>query len=205
MITVLVDKGHGDPPLTGGKESPDGRLKEYVWALEMAKMVVDSLKAKGVPAILLVPETKDIPISERVRRVNRFCSQLGSSNVLLVSIHNNAAKSDRKWHDARGFSVFVSKNASSRSKLCAAIFTEEARKANLLGNRSVPKEGYWTWSWTRYDIGILKYSKCPAVLTENLFQDNRQDVDFLLSHTGKKIICNLTVKAIQRYINEVLK
>ena len=32
---------------------------------------------------------------------------------------------------------------------------------------------------------ILKHTKCPAVLTENLFQDNKEDVGFLLSEEGK--------------------
>ena len=42
----------------------------------------------------------------------------------------------------------------------------------------------------------------PAVLTENLFQDNRDDVTFLLSDEGKEVITSLHVKAIISYIEE---
>jgi len=48
---------------------------------------------------------------------------------------------------------------------------------------------------------ILKYTKCPAVLTENLFQDNRTDVDFLLSEAGKRAIVDLHVNGIINYLS----
>ena len=198
-MIVLVDNGHGID--TKGKCSPDRRLHEYKWAREMARMVVGELRARGIDARLLVPEEKDIPILIRVRRVNTVCDKEGSGNVLLVSIHNNACGNDGQWHDASGFSVFCSKNASSRSKLCASFFTEEAESRRLLGNRSVPAGRFWTWSWTKSDIGILKNSKCPAVLTENLFQDNKADVNLLLSGKGKEDICDLHVQAIFKYID----
>lgn len=48
---------------------------------------------------------------------------------------------------------------------------------------------------------ILKHTKCPAVLTENLFQDNRTDVDFLLSEAGKRAIVDLHVNGIVNYLS----
>ena len=49
---------------------------------------------------------------------------------------------------------------------------------------------------------ILKHTKCPAVLTENLFQDNKEDVDFLMSPEGKKAITDLHVKGIMKYLEK---
>lgn len=49
---------------------------------------------------------------------------------------------------------------------------------------------------------ILKHTKCPSVLTENLFQDNREDVAFLLSDEGKEVITALHVNGIMSYIKE---
>lgn len=40
---------------------------------------------------LLVPEDDDIPLAERVRRINAHCLALGKKNVIVVSIHVNAA------------------------------------------------------------------------------------------------------------------
>ena len=47
---------------------------------------------------------------------------------------------------------------------------------------------------------ILKHSLCPAVLTENLFQDNKEDVEYLMSDKGIKEIVNIHVNGIVNYI-----
>lgn len=202
-MILLLDNGHGAN--TKGKCSPDKRLKEYEWARDMVRLIAQKAKAKGIQVEYITPETYDVPLTTRRDRVNDLCRKYGTKNCILVSVHNNAAGDDGKWHDARGFSVFVSKNASTNSKRCAAIFTEEAQARNLLGNRSVPPEKYWTWSWTKSDIYILKNTNCPAVLTECLFQDNKADVDYLLSEAGKETIAELHIAAIERYIKTMPK
>ena len=47
---------------------------------------------------------------------------------------------------------------------------------------------------------ILNHTKCPAVLTENLFQDAKAYCDFLLSAEGKKAIKQLHVQGIISYV-----
>lgn len=197
-IKVIIDNGHGDPPLTGGKLSPDGRLKEYHYCREIAQRVSRQLTLRGIDTIMLVPEKTDTPLRERVRKVNGWARKLGAGNVVLVSIHNNAAGADGKWHSARGFSVFLSKNASEKSKRLARIFTDNATAMGLMGNRAVPKEKYWVQS-----LAMTRDTACPAVLTENLFQDNREDVDFLLSEEGKQAITRLHVDSIIQYIKSL--
>lgn len=200
-MKILIDNGHGSN--TAGKRSPDKRLYEYAWSRQCARRLVDALKEKGHDAELITPEKYDVSLTTRVYRVNRICKAVGAKNCLLVSIHNNAARTDGKWDEASGFSVFVSKNASANSKKLARLFTCEAIRRDLMGNRSIPQEKYWTWSWTKKDIYILKETACPAVLTENLFQDNRDDVDFLLSEEGMKELVDLHVTAIENYIKSL--
>ena len=199
-MIVLIDNGHGK---TSGNSSPDRTIYEYAWARETAQRIENILKQKGVSATRIVTEEKDISLSERCRRVNTICKAYGVKNCLLVSIHNNASGSDRQWHEGSGFSVFVSKNASEKSKRLAQIMTDEAMKRNMMGNRSIPKEKYWTWSWTNKDIYLLKNTACPAVLTENMFQDNREDVKTLLSEEGKQKLVDIHVEAIIKYINSL--
>ena len=79
----------------------------------------------------------------------------------------------------------------------------EAMKRELMGNRSVPLQKYWTWSWTNKDIYILKNTACPAVLTENMFQDHKGDVDYLLSEEGMKELVQLHVDSITKYIKSL--
>lgn len=192
-MMILIDNGHGVDTL--GKCSPDRRLREYRYCREIAQEVSRQLSLKGVDTMLLAPEETDVPLRERVRRTNAWARRLGPKNVALVSIHNNAAGADGKWHSARGFSVFLSKNASERSKRLARIFTENATAMGLMGNRSVPKEKYWVKS-----LAMTRDTICPALLTENLFQDNREDVNFLLSEEGKQAITELHVNSILQYI-----
>lgn len=80
----------------------------------------------------------------------------------------------------------------------AQIFTEIATEMELMGNRSVPTEKYWVKS-----LAMTRDTICPAVLTENLFQDNKDEVRFLLSEDGKKAITNLHVNSIIKYINSI--
>lgn len=199
-MKILLDAGHGIN--TPGKQSPDGRLREYAWARDIAKRLEDRLKKLGLDVQRVTPEEYDVPISVRVSRINAVCASVGSRNVLLVSIHNNAA-GDGKWVTAKGFSVFVSKNSSANSKKCAAFFTDEAVSRGMTGNRSVPMCKYWTWNWTSSDIGILKRSNCPAVLTENGFMDNREECDYLLSEEGKQQYVDLHVAAITKYVESL--
>nr|DAJ60184.1 MAG TPA: Cell wall hydrolase autolysin [Caudoviricetes sp.] len=197
-MKILIDNGHGAE--TPGKCSPDGRLREYRYCREIAQRVSRELTLRGHDCILLTPEQSDVALGERVRRANAWARKLGAKNVVLVSIHNNAAGADGKWHSARGFSVFVSKNASDSSRRLARIFTDNAAAQGLAGNRSIPAERYWVQS-----LAMTRDTNCPAVLTENLFQDNREDTDYLLSEEGKRAIVKLHVDSLTEYINTISK
>lgn len=191
----ILDAGHGCNTL--GKCSPDKRLLEYEWARDMVKRIASKLQAKGVQVHILVPEITDVKLGVRTHRVNALCKQYGAKNCLLVSVHNNAAGSDGKWHDATGWSGFVAPKCSANSKRLAQLLYAEAAKAGLKGNRCVPASKYWVGNFA-----IVRDTNCPAVLTENLFMDNRQECDYLLSEQGKETLAQLHVNAIVNYINE---
>ena len=193
-MKVLIDNGHGSN--TAGKCSPDRSLREYTWAREIASRLVAELRKRGLDAERIVTEETDISLRERCRRVNAHCGKLGAKNVILISIHINAAKSDGRWHDASGWSVWIAPNASQKSKILAQTLYDEAAKRNLKGNRSVPSCRYWVGNFA-----IVRDTNCPAVLTENLFQDNKAEVEFLMSERGKQEIVNLHADAIQKYIS----
>lgn len=191
-MKVLIDNGHGVDTL--GKRSPDGRLREYLWAREIAATIEGELKARGYNAERIVTETSDVALSERCRRVNNHCRREGNANVLLVSIHVNAA-GNGGWKSARGWSGWVYTQAGAKSKQLAQLLYDEAAKRDLKGNRSVPPCKYWTANFY-----ILRHTACAAVLTENLFQDNEEDVNYLLSEEGKRAIVDLHVEGIVNYI-----
>lgn len=197
-MLILIDNGHGEN--TAGKRSPDGRLREYKYAREIAAEVVKRLKTMDYNAQQLVTEDNDISLSVRCKRVNDICKHFGTSNVLVVSIHCNAAGADGKWHDARGWQACVSLNASAKSKQLAS-YLFDAAQAQGLRMRS-PKPGQ---KWWAQNLAICRDTNCPAVLTENLFQDNLADVEFLLSDKGCEAIVNLHVNGIINFIKYIEK
>lgn len=197
-MKILIDNGHGID--TQGKQSPDGRLKEYAFAREIAKRVVKCLQCKGYDAQRIVEEETDISLSMRCKRVNDICRKVGAKNVLLVSVHSNAAGADRKWHNAKGFSAHVGKNASNNSKKLASCLWNKAIGLGLKGNRAVPNEKYIV-----QNLAMCRDTLCPAVLTENLFYDNQEDLEFLLSEDGKATITKVHVDGIVSYINSLEK
>lgn len=192
---VILDAGHGRD--TAGKRSPDGRLLEYAYAREIAVRLERELKARGYDAQRIVPEENDISLKERCNRANRIYAAAGKK-AILVSIHCNAAGADGKWHDARGWSAYVSRNASKKSKELACRLIDAAEKEGLKVRRYSQDEPYWT-----QNLAICRDTNCPAVLTENLFQDNREDVDYLLSEKGKQTIVELHVQGIVAYFGKV--
>ena len=195
-IVVILDAGHGKD--TPGKCAPDKSLYEWQFNREIVAMLCERLYGlEHVQTVILVPEEHDVPLKERVRRVNTIVhdAKIAGKECLLISVHVNAA-GHGTWKTSSGWSVWVSNNASEKSKQFAQIAYREAVSMGLQGNRVVPKENYWTSNFY-----ILKNTPCPAVLTENMFQDNHEDVAFLKSEEGKEKIVELHVNEIKKYMN----
>lgn len=194
-MKVLIDNGHGEN--TPGKRSPDGRLREWAYTREIADMVVVGLRKLGIDAERIVKEDSDVPLSERCKRANAIYKETGRK-AILVSIHCNAAGSGAAWMNAKGWSVFVSNNASVNSKRLAICLGQAAEVQKVPIRRQTPKLLYW-----EQNLAMCRDTNCPAVLTENFFQDNREDVDYLLSGEGKKAVAQIHIDGIVSYIKKI--
>lgn len=194
-VFVILDNGHGKN--TKGKCSPDKTLYEWSWCREIVCRIYERLLMEGIDAHILVPEEKDVELAERVRREKTITRQAKNAGkeTILISVHLNAAGGDGKWKTASGWTGWVAQEASAKSKRLARLLYEQAEAFHLQGNRCVPATKYWTAPFY-----ITTHTSCPAVLTENLFQDNREEVRFLLSEEGKNTIVALHVNAIKNYI-----
>ena len=195
-MLILIDNGHGHN--TPGKRSPDGKFLEYAYNREIATRIVADLTDRGHNAQLLVPETEDIPLTERVRRINAHCNTLGKSNVILISIHVNAAGNGTKWLNATGWSCYTSKGQTT-SDLIAECFYAAAKK-NFPGRRIRTDYSDNDPDWEE-NFYILRHSLCPAVLTENFFMDNPQDLEYLQTRSGKQAIVDTHVEGITEYLS----
>ena len=196
-MKIFIDNGHG--LMTAGKRSPDGLFREPFYNREIARRVVSDLRDRGLDAELLVPEDDDISLAERVRRVNAACFLLGKQNVILISIHVNAAGNGSKWLNATGWSAYTCKGQTESDRL-AEILCEAAIK-NFPGRRIRTdfSDGDSDWEEGFY---LLRKSLCVAVLTENFFMDSRSDLEYLQSRAGKQAIIDTHVEGIIEYLNK---
>lgn len=196
-MKILLDNGHGQN--TPGKRSPVGFFREYAYTRFLASQIQEQLIALGLDAQLLVPELEDFSLPERCRRVNAFCQEFGKDQVILVSLHVNAAGNGREWMNARGWSCYTTRGETAADGLATALY--EAAKDWLPGMRL--RSDYTDGDPDiEKDFYLLRHTQCPAVLTENLFMDNKEDVVFLESGEGAQAIINLHVEGIFQYINK---
>lgn len=210
--TAIIVLGTAHRLREPGKCSPDGRVKECIWSREIVAEIADKLKEYGYKVIIDMPEM-DLPktmqtpsvklernreLGMRVNIVNELCRQNGAKNVLYVSVHINAAGADGKWHSANGWQVCVGSKASEKSKLLAECLFDAAKAQGIKLRQPSPQQKYWPQS-----LYVCNSTNCPAVLTENMFQDNMGDVDYLMSDLGKHQIARLHIEGIINYIEKV--
>ena len=195
-MKIFIDNGHG--LMTAGKRSPDGQFREPFYNREIARRVVSDLLDRGYDAELLVPEDDDVSLAERVRRVNTACFLLGKQNVILVSIHVNAAGNGSKWLNATGWSVYTCKGQTASDMLAECLC--QAAIKNFPGRRirTDMSDGNMDWEEGFY---ILRKSLCVAVLTENFFMDSISDLEYLQSRAGKQAVVDTHVEGIIEYLS----
>ena len=197
-MKILIDNGHGLN--TPGKRSPDGKLLEYAYTRELARRIVSILKSRGYDSELLVPEDDDIPLSERVRRTNAHCQALGKSNVILISLHLNAAGDGSKWMNATGWSCYTCKGQTESDRLADCLYkAAEQILENQVIRTDYARDGDPDWEENFY---LLRKTLCPAVLSENYFMDNKSDLEYLQSRAGKQAIIDTHVEGIVEYIQK---
>lgn len=195
-MRVLIDPGHGiDTP---GKRSPDGKFREYLWNRQVADLLGARLVAMGIDASPIVTETNDIPLSTRVQRVNRICSKIGASNVILISIHANAA-GNGEWMNAKGWSCYTSKGSTESDRIAECLYDAFEKEFPDRKIRKDLSDGDRDWEENFY---VLAKSRCPAVLLENFFYDNLEECAFLLKEETKERIASAAALGIARYLDK---
>lgn len=197
-MVILIDAGHGIE--TPGKRSPDGSFMEYKWNREVADLINWKLLCMGFDSRLVVTETNDIPLSTRVQRVNKVCSQVGAYNVILLSVHSNACGNGKNWMNAKGWSCYTTKGETRSDKIAEFLydaFEEEFKDRKIRRDMS---DGDRDWESNFY---VIHKSKCPAVLLENFFYDNKEECAWLLEEETKRRIAFAVVWGLIKYIKSL--
>ena len=189
---------------TPGKCSPDKKFFEYKYSREIVSDVKSILESYGYKVYVDIPDndlklTQNQELLKRVNFVNDVCKIHGTNNCIYVSIHVNAASSDGKWHDATGWEAYTTKGKTKSDKLAECLYKSAQKN---LTNKKIRKDLTDGDSDRESNFYVLRNTKCPAVLTENFFQDTKKDVEFLLSDIGRQQIVRLHVEGIINYIKD---
>lgn len=229
MLTVILDAGHGRN--TPGKCSPiidfldinkkentsieNKCFREYRFNRRIVKEVAKELKEMGFNVIEIVTEENDVSLTNRVARTNKYCKQYGSGNCIFVSEHVNAA-GNGGWRGGRGWSVWTTPGQNNSDKLATCLYeaamehiANDSIYADTFKGEKVqkPVRGDWSDKDGDYEANftVIKGANCPAVLIENLFQDNKEDIKYLESEHGFKQLVKTTVEGIKKYYEKYKK
>lgn len=212
IMIILIDNGHGEN--CNGKMSPllsedmkigseftnKGRFREWKYNRVIANDVVNKLKSYGYDARLVVPEDADVSLSERIRRINTLCNKYGANNVILVSVHSNAVGLGKEWMNAYGWEAYSTRGKTKSDALAECIYKRAEKNFNGRKIRTDWSDGDRD---KEADFYIIKQSKCPAVLTENFFYDNKDDLKYLTSDEGVHAVVRTHIEGIIDYLNSL--
>ena len=152
MARVFIGVGHGgtDPGAVGYLVEKDVNLK-------MAKACYNYLQARGVDT--RISRTGDVTdkLVSKIDRCNAFAPDLA------LDIHNNAGGGD-------GFEIFHSV-VGGKGKVLAQNIEKEVVKIGQNSRGLKTKKN----SYGRDYFGFIRSTKCPAVICEGVFVDNKAD------------------------------
>ena len=136
-----------------------GFLVEKDETIKVADATLKWLKLAGHDARLAPNEGRSVP--EYLREEYGHANSIGAE--LAVSHHFNSFNGS-----AHGVEVLVHPRTTQRTKVLASRIAEKLSKVLDITNRGVKE---------RTNLAFLNKTKCPAVLIEVCFGDNRSDVD----------------------------
>ena len=191
----LLDAGHGG--ILNGKYTTapakmfrfkDGfEVYEGIINRQITNKLITLLQSAGIDFALVYDEHLDTPLNERVAIADRVYNK--HRNSIYLSIHSNAGK-------GKGFEVFTSKGQTKSDSIayffCAKYVEHFKNMFPLRRDRSDGDDD------KESEFYVLRKTDCPAVLVENLFFDNREEAEFLVSEVGQMAIAQCLFEAIQQ-------
>lgn len=197
-MVYVFDAGHG--LTTKGKRSPDHRFFEYWFNREIVRRVSKQLDELGIKYFYTYPleEDYDLSLRTRAQNCNKIAKEFGVGNVLMISVHSNAAGMGDKWMNAKGFSVWTTKGQNNSDKY-AQICWNEAKKVCDKYNRTIRKDTYSDGDEDyESNFTVIYNTICPSFLVELFFYDNQEECEWLLSEEGKQACTEILVNTIKR-------
>lgn len=206
----IIDAGHGG--LVNGRYLTPGKRYTFDDGTEIFEGVINRsignrlarrLKEAGIPYFQTTLETEaDMDLEERTAIANRLFES--NPNCYFLSIHSNSSSDSLsgKGNNASGFEIYTSIGKTKSDDMASIAARWYKRLFPDFPFRENKTEG---GEYQNKEAGfiVLKNTRCPAFLVENLFFDNRKEADFLLSEGGQQRIADCLFKIVEEIYNSV--
>jgi len=200
---IVIDCGHGGIDSNGkyttapakmhtfdnGEIAYEGKINREIGS-KVGKYL--SELCYNVLYTVIPTSARDVKLSSRVSFANKF----NANDTIFVSFHSNASPS----HNARGFEIFTSVGETRSDVLATYIGLEILDEFPDLKFRTDYSDGDIDKESQFY---VLRKTKCPAVLIENLFFDNMADFILLRSESFQKRLSWRISQGIIRFLKTI--
>ena len=208
-LVVCLDNGHAST--TKGKKSPyslnkilpDLPFEEWKFNREIVQLLIPMLQEYGIEVYNVTPEADyDVALSTRANRANSYVKKAMKKGI-LISIHSNACGCGNKWMEAKGWSAWTTVGKTNSDLLAECLYNAAEKILKPLGQkiRTDKSDGDKDYE---SNFTIIYKANMPAVLTENMFYDNIEDVKFLNSDEGKRAIAQVHLEGILEFAKNYL-
>ena len=191
------------PAIPGGyqyRQSPNKNLDELTYLNRTTDDIILRLResVKDTPFITITKLTG--PMNQILTRLQTLTRTTPPTSNCLIAVGLNSIRMDGHQHSNKGWRVISNPESPQSSTLATALATAAMQ---TLGHRATSNQDTATSLAHLNQTPILTATAIPAVLTLNLYQDNRQDAAYLLSSEGRQAIISLHVKGISAYLERL--
>lgn len=209
-VVVCLDNGHGSDtpgkcsPWSACKVPPEIPFREYEYCRDIVRRLAPILEKEGFTVYIVTPEEKDISLTERGARINKVVAESATKGmrVLSISVHNNAAGMGKEWKEAYGWSIWTTRGQNNSDILAQCLYDAADEVLPPLGQKSRHDRSDGDDDYEA-DFAMCRIPKCPAVLTENMFQDCIKEVQFLLTEEGRNAIVEIHRRGIIKFVEKM--
>jgi len=201
MKTVIIDCGHGGIDYRGSYRTFPNKMYKHKTGEVAYEGMYNRLIGKELSKYLLQDYdifwtvSPDVPIDLSLHKRVQIANLFNSSDSILISLHSNASST----HTARGFEVFTSIGETKSDKLATYVLNtiETVFPYTIIRNDytdgDIDKESQFY---------ILRKTKCPAILLENLFFDNYEDFKLLEDSMFRNNLAKAIYLGIKKYFED---
>ena len=191
------------PAIPGGyqyRQSPNKNFDELTYLNRLADDIILRLSesVKHTPFITITKLAG--PMDQILTRLQTLTRTTQPTSNCLIAVGLNSTRMDGRYQAGKGWRVISNPESSQSSTLATALATAAMQ---TLGHRATSNQNTATSLAHLNQTPILTATAIPAVLTLNLYQDNRQDAAYLLSSEGRQAIIDLHVKGISAYLERL--